>query len=49
MEVDRPFWRIGIGVNLNLETYDQVVVLFRANGEERDAHSSTATRFVLSR
>ena len=46
----RPaFWRIGIGVKLNLETHDQVVVLLRANGEERDARSSTATRFALSR
>lgn len=46
----RPaFWRIGIGVKLNLETHDQLVVLLRANGEERDAHGGTATRFVLSR
>jgi hypothetical protein len=46
----RPaFWRIVIGVKLNLVTHGQLVVLLRANGEERDAHSSTATRFVLSR
>jgi hypothetical protein len=36
-------------MKLNLETHDQVVVLLRATGEERDAHSSAATRFVLSR
>ena len=31
------FWRIEIGVKLNLETHDQVVMLVRANGEERDS------------
>ena len=43
----RPaFWRIGIGVKLNLETHDQVVVLLRANGEARDACTGTATIFA---
>jgi hypothetical protein len=43
------FWRIGIGVKLNLETHDRVVVLLRANGEVRGARSSAARRFALSR
>ena len=43
------FWRIGIGVKLNLETHDQGVVLLRANGEVRGARSSTARKFALSR
>src|ERR1700721_2730471 len=46
----RPaFWRIGIGVKLNLETHDQVVVLLKARTAKSGVRISTATRFVLGR
>jgi hypothetical protein len=40
------FWRLGIGARPSLEKRDQVVALFRANGEARDGRKSRAARFA---